>query len=353
MSSVIEPPAEVLAAYGASDARITPVTVGLINVTFRVETESETLTLQQVNPMFPAAINEDIDNATRALAARGVRTPTIRRSSNGATCVQHGAAVWRALTWVDGVVHERLGDPGQAREAGAVLGRFHAALAEWDEPLTCARPGVHDTDMHLSVLRTAMTEHATHERAEVVTPLAEEILAESERLPRLPELPMRVVHGDPKITNLVFDADDRGVCLIDFDCLSRMVLPHELGDALRSWSNRAGEDESQARLDPRYVEGALRGYAAATQDYVTEAEWRHFVAGFRIISLELAARFCADALNESYFGWNAQRYASASHHNETRARGQLSLSRQVHAATDELEHLAERIFYRPENRQGS
>ena len=43
------------------------------------------------------------------------------------------------------------------------------------------------------------------------------------------------------------------------------------------------------------------------------------------ISLELAARFAADALDESYFGWNAHRFLSRGEHNLTRARGQWSL----------------------------
>jgi hypothetical protein len=44
-----------------------------------------------------------------------------------------------------------------------------------------------------------------------------------------------------------------------------------------------------------------------------------------VISLELAARFLADALQESYFGWNRERFSSAGEHNLVRARGQWSL----------------------------
>jgi hypothetical protein len=43
------------------------------------------------------------------------------------------------------------------------------------------------------------------------------------------------------------------------------------------------------------------------------------------ISLELAGRFASDALDESYFGWNSQRYSGRGEHNLVRARGQLAL----------------------------
>ena len=47
--------------------------------------------------------------------------------------------------------------------------------------------------------------------------------------------------------------------------------------------------------------------------------------GVEWVSLELAARFAADALAESYFGWNAARFPGRGEHNLVRARGQWSL----------------------------
>ena len=47
------------------------------------------------------------------------------------------------------------------------------------------------------------------------------------------------------------------------------------------------------------------------------------------MSLELAVRFAADALDESYFGWDAGRFASRGDHNLVRARGQWSLHEAV------------------------
>ena len=47
--------------------------------------------------------------------------------------------------------------------------------------------------------------------------------------------------------------------------------------------------------------------------------------GVEWISLELAARFAADALFESYFGWDPARFPGRGEHNLVRARGQWSM----------------------------
>ena len=58
-----------------------------------------------------------------------------------------------------------------------------------------------------------------------------------------------------------------------------------------------------------------------------------------LYALELAIRFCADALNECYFGWDEARFASAAAHNLQRARTQFELSRRVAHHQKELQHI--------------
>jgi hypothetical protein len=60
--------------------------------------------------------------------------------------------------------------------------------------------------------------------------------------------------------------------------------------------------------------------------------------------LELAARFGADALAEAYFGWDAQRFATASAHNLHRARVQLAVAQSVATQRTELERLTTRCW---------
>jgi hypothetical protein len=62
---------------------------------------------------------------------------------------------------------------------------------------------------------------------------------------------------------------------------------------------------------------------------VTPAEWGAIVPATETIYVELASRFCADALNESYFGWDPRRFATRSEHNQARAASQLRAARSL------------------------
>ena len=168
-------------------------------------------------------------------------------------------------------------------------------------------------------LRELLVEQRGHRHFDVIEPLAERVLEAAAALPPLPASPDRIVHGDPKISNLVFAHDaDRALCLIDLDTLAHMPVALELGDALRSWCNPATEDAASARFVRPFFDAAIGGYAEAAQGFLTPAEWSAIPRGALTITVELAARFCADALRESYFGWNRARYESSSAHNQAR-----------------------------------
>lgn len=330
----------ILARYGMADATAVPLGRGLINRTFLVEDASgQRRVLQALNPVFPAIINEDIDQVTAHLAARGLRTPRLVRTLDGTAWAESGDEVWRMLTFIPGVTLDVLQNAGHARSAGALLGRFHDTLEDFEYPFSNPRLGVHDTARHIATLRNALDECRSHPDYGLIRPLAEQILAMAEALPELGTLPDRTVHGDPKINNLLFDPDSMdAICLVDLDTLGRMPLPLELGDALRSWCNPAGEDATETHFSLEIFAAVIDGYAGNIGAWLTDAEWRAFVPATGLIQVELAARFCADALNESYFGWDPARYATRSEHNRVRARGQLVAHR---AFLDQSERLTE------------
>jgi len=175
--------------------------------------------------------------------------------------------------------------------------------------------------------------------------LAERVLEAGATLPPLPQTRERIVHGDPKVSNLIFAADsDRALCLVDLDTVSRMAVALELGDALRSWCNPATEDALSARFVRPFFEAAVAGYAEAAPGFLAPAEWQAIPAGTLTITVELAARFCADALRERYFGWDNRRYPSASAHNQARTRGQLQVAESLKVEQGALEETTARAF---------
>ncbi|WKZ11986.1 MAG: phosphotransferase [Gammaproteobacteria bacterium] len=338
-------PAPVLAAYDASAVEVRPLGAGLINQTYLVDGGPHgRFVLQRLHPVFPPQVNEDIDAVTKHLQAAGLVTPRLMATRTGDLWVTHEGAVWRALTWVDGIGLDRLRDTEQAREAGRILAVFHRAVSGLRHEFRSVRPGVHDTARHLANLRAALETHRDHPRFATIAALAGQVLEAADGLEPLPTLPARVVHGDPKLNNILFSPDGtRALCLIDLDTLGRMALPLELGDAFRSWCNPAGEDSALARFSPELFEAAIGGYASGAGGFVSADEWEHILGGTLTIYVELAARFCADALNESYFGWNPQAFASRSEHNQVRAESQLNAARSLLAQRPALERVLRRV----------
>lgn len=322
----------MLAAYGVVATRLVPPAHGLINTTWLVDVATgPRVVLQRLHPALPAEVNLNLDAVTAFLAAHGHMTPRLIRTADGNAWVFHAGAVWRLLTHVDGHALATLPDRAHAVRAGQLLGRFHAVLAGFTAPLPCVRPPVHEPARHRAALARALSTHADHALHAEVTALAAGIHAALDALATVATAPLRLLHGDPKLSNLLFDSPG---CLVDLDTLVRAPLAFELGDALRSWCNPAPEDAGQAHFDPALFDGALQGYAEATQGYVQVAEAASIVTATETVCLELAMRFAADALDESYFGWDPDRFATRGAHNLARARNQFALARALGAQRD-------------------
>jgi Ser/Thr protein kinase RdoA (MazF antagonist) len=293
-----------------------------------------------VSAIFSPAIHGNIAAVTERLAARGLATPRLLPTRDGLPYLTAvGGAIWRMLSHVDGVSFDVVGGAAQARAAGELVGRFHAAVDGMDHGFVGMRVGVHDTPAHLARLADGVAAFPTHRLHGEVRPLAEAIRAGAAALPPLPPVPPRICHGDLKFNNVMFAGreppdDARAICLIDLDTVGPLPLAYELGDAWRSWCNRAGEDDPRAALDLEIMRASLDGYVGGLGRPLAADERRALLLGVEWVSLELAARFAADALHESYFGWNAARFPGRGEHNLVRARGQWSLHEARRATRD-------------------
>ena len=338
--------AEALDRWDLAEAAASPITEGHINRTFLVQAEdNKRYVLQRLSPIFGAEVNLDLQAITECLDQAGLTTPRLAPTMDGGQW--HTAAdggVWRLMTFVPGHTVERVDSAARCRSAGRFLGRFHRALWHCEHTFEHQRAGVHDTPRHLAALKQALVAHPSHRAWPQVEPVARRILLAAGCLTLPRDLPLRVVHGDPKITNVIFDdASGEAVCLVDLDTLARMPLALELGDALRSWCSPLGE-EREGTLEMDYVEAALTGYAGAVGQLPQHAEREAIPAAVELIAVELAARFCADALQERYFGWDSARFSSASEHNLARARSQIFLAESAREQMGELERLVRQLW---------
>jgi hypothetical protein len=117
------------------------------------------------------------------------------------------------------------------------------------------------------------------------------------------------------------------------------TIAFELGDALRSWCNPRGEDTEEVSIDREILAAAAAGYARGAQGLLSADEIDSVIIGLETVCVELAARFCYDIWDDSYFGWDRSRYPSRREHNLVRAQGQLSLGKSIASQRVQLAEL--------------
>lgn len=334
-------PGVVLEAYGWQDCGVQAATSGLINATYFVSNgDVPHAVLQRLHPVFGPTVNIDLDAVTEHLAGHGLQTPRLLRTASGERWVEHDGKVWRAISYLPGRTFDKVPSAEAAQSAGELVGRYHVALADLDHTFVHVRAGVHDTAAHVAKLARLRAEGAPE-----IDALADEILAEAAALPDFSALPLRPCHGDLKISNVLFAPDSmEAVCLIDLDTNAMQHIAYELGDALRSWCNPHAEDVEAPEVSLEILSAAIRGYAKSAGGLLTTAEQDSIAAGFVTIPIELAARFCADAYEDCYFGWDASRYPSRRAHNLARAQSQLRLGQAVRSARGEIDAVIRDAF---------
>jgi Ser/Thr protein kinase RdoA (MazF antagonist) len=290
--------------------------------------------LQRINgAVFPAPARI-MDNlaALQAVAAAhpalGVRLPALAAADDDLPYTRDGdGEYWRLMECIEpSRTLKRLDTALQAAEVGRVLGRFHrlGALLEPDA-LAVTLPGFHHTPGYLASLDSALGETrldadaaatvAGIDARRALVGVLDDALAHG--LTR-----RRVIHGDPKVDNLLFDADgERALCLIDLDTVQPGLVHHDIGDCLRSCCNRGGEaGASSVHFDLALCEALLRGYADAAGRLLNAAELDLLAPAIRLIPLELAIRFLTDHLQGDRYFRVRQRGE-----NLTKARRQLAL----------------------------
>lgn len=333
-----------------------PYGQGLINDTYIVTaSDGRRLILQRLNRQaFPQP--ERVQANLRALLAhvatrpqnpeRRLTLPGTHPAANGADhYTDADGGFWRALDYIDHTrTVARLENTGQAGEVGFALGRFHALVHDLSpEHLQVTREGFHQTPLYYERFRAAAAGidgkpepelrfclDFAGARAGIV-----DTLESARRQGRLPE---RVIHGDPKLDNLLFDErGERAVALIDLDTVQPGLVHYDLGDCLRSACNPAGEspkDPREARFDLDLCRAILKGYLDETRGFLTSEELHLLPVAARLIPFELGLRFLTDHLN-------GDRYFKVAYrgHNLLRAATQFRLTASIEDNLDKIASL--------------
>ena len=329
-----ERPAAIAAWSDLTGEPLLPLEGGLINTTWQVGSPARAV-LQRLHSIFDPSVHEGIEVVTRHLLARGINTPVLLPTSDGALChVDEEGNCWRALSWLPGHTSHFVTGPVMAEEAGRLVGRWHAATSDLVHEFSFQRAGAHDTDAHMETLREAVAMHPSHRLWEPTARLAEQVFQSWESWSGRLHGPTRIAHGDLKVSNLRFDEGGRGVGLLDLDTLANLPIDREMGDAWRSWCNPGGEDLTEAHFDLKLFEASAQGYLQHSSLSLEDRE--ALPPAIERICLELTSRFAADALRECYFGWDPRVAPGRGEHCLMRALGQMSLAVSVREQRNQM-----------------
>lgn len=339
---------------------------GLINDTylceFREEGAPRKYILQRINTSVfkhPEQVMENVEAVTThivdRLRAQGVVnpyaiTPALIHTRSGKSFHRDGSgAYWRMFHSIEaGTVFDTVRDAQHAYEIGRGLGRFQALVADMEpallhEPL----PGFHHTPRYLKEYDDALTANVKQRAAEVGT---ERSFVSRRRTlaPLLTDLvnsgriPLRVVHNDPKVNNVMIRTDTReALCMLDLDTVMPGIVPFDFGDCVRSAANPAGEDAQDlgtVAIDLPLFESITGGYLREAGVFLLPKEIETLPVSVKVITFELGLRFLADYLRgDTYF---KIRYPS---HNLHRARVQFKLLTSIESAEDRMTSLVARL----------
>jgi Ser/Thr protein kinase RdoA (MazF antagonist) len=333
-------------------ASITPAAGGHIHDSFaaRFRGDGPHLFLQRINTRIfpdPAAVCENIARVTERLRMCGGCVPLTLRLLATESVFDAGASpatpwcatdatggIWRAFELIENVAsREAPESAAHVAAVGRAIGDFHRRLAELASPrLVEVLPGFHDTPARLRALRNAVQRDASGRAAgcgrEVEAIAGRTGLAdEFEALLREGRMPLRPVHNDAKISNLLLDrATAAAACIVDLDTVMHGCVVHDFGDMMRSMLCDAAEnaDAASVRVRPEHFDALASAYLAEARAWLTPTERDWLVAGGLLITLEQAARFLTDHLD-------GDRYYRITRPNENleRARNQLALLDQL------------------------
>ena len=242
-------------------------------------------------------------------------------------CDEAGGS-WRAYRYIDGLCFLKADSLDRLREMGRAFGQFQRLLRDFHAgELYETIPFFHHTPRRYEAFRAAVERDAAGRAAgvrreiEFFSARADGLDAIVRRL-ESGELPVRAVHNDAKVSNVLFDAaDGSALLLLDLDTVMPGSSLYDFGDIVRTGASTAAEDEPRGMaLDLERFRVLAEGYLQEAGEALAAPEIRLLPLGARVITCEIAMRFLTDYLDgDVYFR------VATPEHNLVRARAQMKL----------------------------
>jgi Ser/Thr protein kinase RdoA (MazF antagonist) len=219
--------------------------------------------------------------------------------------------------------------PQEAYEAAAQFGKFTKLLSRFDvTKLKITIPDFHNLELRYQQFLQSL-EKGNKERINQSKNLIEELKQNSNIVSTYhsiinnPEFKKRVTHHDTKISNVLFDKNNKAICVIDLDTVMPGYFISDAGDMMRTYLSPVNEEEKdfdKIIIREDFYKAIKEGYANEMKDELTKTESNYFFYAGKFMIYMQALRFLTDYLNNDiYYGAKYER------HNFVRAQNQTVL----------------------------
>jgi Ser/Thr protein kinase RdoA (MazF antagonist) len=340
---------EILSAYGLDPAscRVERLDSGLINFTWKITTGDKAFILQKINTHVfkkPEAIAENLELLNQYNKKNHPEylfvAPLLTMDGRSFIKTENDEYL-RMFSFIKGShTINTVINTDEAYEAAKQFGKFTRLfngfeLDQLHYPLM---------DFHNLSLRIKQFDEASTNANPVILSTAmdavdavkknKSIAIEYERLIRNDQTPQRLIHHDTKISNVLFDEYDKGLCVIDLDTVMPGYFFSDVGDMMRTYLSPANEEEqdfSKIIIRPDFFLAIYKGYMEQMGNILTDAEKGNFIFSGKLMIYMQAVRFLTDHLNNNIY--YQTKYPG---HNLVRAKNQLYFLNQYIKAESQL-----------------
>ena len=319
------------------DYQLGPVSHGLINQSFKVIDRASgkpVFFLQQIDHHIfkdVAGLMHNIELVTAHFSKlpdppRFLQTINSRSGKNFYR--SPAGNYWRLYHYITGKTYARAENHQLAAAAGHMFGEFLAALTGLDTTrMAVTIPRFHDINWRYEQFKESLAGAGSSR----LTKAARLINQVEENIDQVQQIyhditracPVRVVHNDTKLSNLLFDEQQHGICVVDYDTLMPGYLPFDFGDAIRSLASTTVEDDKDIEntcFDTAVFTAFTSPFARALGQAITAAEMSRLAVSVPYMPFLMGLRMLTDYLNNDvYYTTNYKE------HNYHRAANQLAL----------------------------
>lgn len=317
--------------------KISPITNGLINSTYLLEDldKKEKYILQKINTSIfknPETIihnHLEINNLLQKSDYHLKMVNPIHSISNQYLIKTENGEAWRMLSFIENsTTFLKVSDKKTAYEAAKTFGYFLNIINS--ESIVNIKETLPDfinfekrmADYNIS-LKTASETFLKNSEKEIE--LVDQLLDLPEKwidMEKTQLLPKRIIHADPKISNILFDHNNDPLAVIDLDTIMISTILYDFGDMIRSYTNTTDEDDgkSENNFDPEIYEAVKAGFLLNLKENLTNIEIENLDYAAQVVIYIQAVRFLTDYLNGNiYYSTNYPK------HNLDRTKNQLIL----------------------------